>query len=84
MLFIIGRVIESLLETHLMKKMLLVLFIASLCSCGNSGTNNTTASDSSAAAPDTTLQPNGITNDAVISADTGAYKVQDADTAKNH
>lgn len=67
-----------------MKKIFFVLLIALVCSCGNSNSDNTTVSDSSAAAPDTTLQPNGITNDAVISADTGAYKVEGADTAKNH
>jgi len=61
-----------------MKKILIPFLLIVAYSCNNAGTNNNSTADSSVAAPDTTIHPNGVNEGAVISTDTAAYKVKDS------
>lgn len=61
-----------------MKTLLIPFLLIVVYSCNNSGTNNSTTADSSVAAPDTIIHPNGVNEGAVISTDTAAYKIKDS------
>jgi hypothetical protein len=61
-----------------MKKIVIPFLIVVIYSCNNTGTNSNSNADSTVAAPDTTIHPNGVNEGAVISTDTAAYKVKDS------
>lgn len=61
-----------------MKKILIPLVLVISYSCNNAGPDSNTNADTTVAAPDTTIHPNGLNEGAVISTDTAAYNVNDS------